>query len=97
MTNLDNLTPAERHAASEAELAYGQPTIVRAVCACGYTSSDPTDLELWNGYGDHAAPGTIYDHGHRVTVWTLSDGATTVVDGRLDPDNPTITTIPQEV
>lgn len=59
-----------------------EPTLERAVCACGFVTTDPTALELWNGYGDHEGSAQLTDPQCRVSVWTLTDGTITIADNR---------------
>lgn len=48
-------------------------TAVAAECKiCGFTTTDETQLEMWNGYGDCIGPEHFADIEHM--VWTRSDG-----------------------
>ncbi len=49
-------------------------TIVSALClGCGHETTDETDLELWNGYGD--CPKCYASH----AIWSLDSGRITDV------------------
>lgn len=51
--------------------------ILRATCAlCGYSTTSPSQLELWNGYGDCPAPFHVNDEQQDVT-WVLAGGKRT--------------------
>lgn len=59
-------------------------TIVRAVCMCGHTDTDPDQLETWNDYGVHPTVVTNNEDDHAVSVWTLSNGRVTIADNRTE-------------
>lgn len=55
-----------------------EPNVRAARChTCGYVTTNPTTIDLWEGYGDHDGATDACQNGH--TAWTLPNGETHLV------------------